>query len=531
MKSIALVGAGPTTIYTLMALLERREAFALSIFERLDQAGVGMPYCSERNHKLMLANIASVEIPAVTCTLLQWLKRQQPAYLAAHGVDRQTVHDRQFLPRVLLGAFFREQFERVIQGLRAVGCAVQVHERCNVLDIAVEDRRVRLICDRPEARQHFDQVIIATGHDWPAYNRATPDYYPSPWSGLLGRHVPAAHVGVLGTSLSAVDAVLAVVSQHGRFNCFGKQLQYVLNPGSEDLRVTLLSRTGVLREADFYYPVPGEPLGVFTEEAVTSLKQGGRTGLLDRLFALMVDELQQADPLWCRTINLLSCNADTFSEAYFAARVKADPFEWAERNLVEVQVNQRRRHTVPWRYTLLRLHEVVQVLVPHLEPHDRRRFQQGLYRVFVDNYAAIPPHSIERLLALRRAGVIEVAALGKRYRVEAGRHATEVITAERVLRFDAFIDARGQQPLASADLPFPSLRERLLGNGQKRPQFDSHLGLKLPGVASGQVVLAALPYLMHVQPFIQGINACADMGEVVAAAIARYAGDRPAQVA
>lgn len=68
-----------------------------------------------------------------------------------------------------------------------------------------------------------------------------------------------------------------------------------------------------------------------------------------------------------------------------------------------------------WRYTVLRLHEVVQAIVPSLNERDRERFKSGLERVFIDNYAAIPPQSIRRLLALREAGNISVVALGDDY--------------------------------------------------------------------------------------------------------------------
>lgn len=40
---------------------------------------------------------------------------------------------------------------------------------------------------------------------------------------------------------------MAVVMQHGRFS--GEQ--FVVNKGSEGLKITLMSRTGVLPEADF----------------------------------------------------------------------------------------------------------------------------------------------------------------------------------------------------------------------------------------------------------------------------------------
>jgi uncharacterized NAD(P)/FAD-binding protein YdhS len=63
--------------------------------------------------------------------------------------------------------------------------------------------------------------------------------------------------------------------------------------------------------------------------------------------------------------------------------------------------NKHEKRTVAWRYTVLRLHDVVGEIVPHLNEKDSERFKMGLARVFIDNYAAIPPQSIRRLLALR----------------------------------------------------------------------------------------------------------------------------------
>ncbi|MDQ9435295.1 FAD/NAD(P)-binding protein, partial [Escherichia coli] len=44
MKKIAIVGAGPTGIYTLFSLLQQQTPLSISIFEQADEAGVGMPY-------------------------------------------------------------------------------------------------------------------------------------------------------------------------------------------------------------------------------------------------------------------------------------------------------------------------------------------------------------------------------------------------------------------------------------------------------------------------------------------------------
>ncbi|STI46755.1 conserved protein with FAD/NAD(P)-binding domain [Escherichia coli] len=54
---------------------------------------------------------------------------------------------------------------------------------------------------------------------------------------------------------------------------------------------------------------------------------------------------------------------------------KRDPFDWAEKNLQEVERNKREKHTVPWRYVILRLHEAVQEIVPHLNELDHKTVQ------------------------------------------------------------------------------------------------------------------------------------------------------------
>ena len=130
MKKIAIVGAGPTGIYTLFSLLQQQTPLSISIFEQADEAGVGMPYSDEENSKMMLANIASIEIPPIYCTYLEWLQKQEDSHLQRYGVKKETLHDRQFLPRILLGEYFRDQFLRLVDRARQQKFAVAVYESC-----------------------------------------------------------------------------------------------------------------------------------------------------------------------------------------------------------------------------------------------------------------------------------------------------------------------------------------------------------------------------------------------------------------
>ncbi|HEY0123248.1 MAG TPA: FAD-NAD(P)-binding protein [Rhizobium sp.] len=524
MKNVAIVGAGPTGIYTFFSLLKAGIPMSLSIYEKAEEAGVGMPYNDDENSRMMLANIASIEIPPITSTYLDWLRTQDEERLARYGVDKSALHDRQFLPRILLGEYFRDQFLALVDATREEGFGVDVHESCEVTDLEATPVGVRLwAAGEPEAKL-FDLAVIATGHVWPEDDEATRSYFPSPWSGLIETRIPACKVGIMGTSLSAIDAAMAVVTQHGTFMEEEEDaLRFDVDANSDGLSITLMSRSGILPEADFYCPIPYEPLKIATEQAINKEVEAGAEGLLDRIYALVASEIRAADPAWSERVALSTLDADSFADAYFADRQRYDPFRWAEYNLREVERNKRDRHTVPWRYAILRLHTVVQEIVSHLDEKDRERFDGGLCKVFVDNYAAIPSESIRRLLALRKAGLIEVLELGQDYDMDVRDDHTVIAIGSETRTFDVFIDARGQKPLKSKDLPFPSLRRQLVSVGEDIPDVGDDYTLLAPDIACGKIAFGALPYLMHDQPFVQGITASAEIGKAISEAAAVHA--------
>lgn len=332
MKKIAIVGAGPTGIYTLFSLLQQQTPLSISIFEQADEAGVGMPYSDEENSKMMLANIASIEIPPIYCTYLEWLQKQEDSHLQRYGVKKETLHDRQFLPRILLGEYFRDQFLRLVDQARQQKFAVAVYESCQVTDLQITNAGVMLATNQDLPSETFDLAVIATGHVWPDEEEATRTYFPSPWSGLMEAKVDACNVGIMGTSLSGLDAAMAVAIQHGSFIEDDKQhVVFHRDNASEKLNITLLSRTGILPEADFYCPIPYEPLHIVTDQALNAEIQKGEEGLLDRVFRLIVEEIKFADPDWSQRIALESLNVDSFAQAWFAERKQRDPFDWAEK--------------------------------------------------------------------------------------------------------------------------------------------------------------------------------------------------------
>ncbi|MFC3169108.1 FAD/NAD(P)-binding protein [Paracoccus fontiphilus] len=514
-KRIAIVGTGPTGIYSLQQLLEIGEPLAVTLFEKGEKAGYGMPYSPDTASKSMLANIASIEIPPVVIPYLDWLEAQPADRVAAYGLDPDDLDERLFTPRLLLGEYFRDQLLLLVKTARNTGHRIDVRESTEVLDIVPGDDGLRVLTATGQDAGPFGRVILATGHDFPDNGDADGSYFPSPWSGLIEARIGAVPVGIMGTSLSSIDAAMAVAVQHGRFRRRGDDLRF--DADGAGLHITLMSRSGVLPEADFYCPIPYEPLAVMTESAVAACAAKSRP--LDALFDLLRAELMQADPAFCLRIGLGGLNADTFAPAYFADRKAADPFRWAKQNLEEVERNKAGRITVPWRYALLRMHERAEDIVAALSEPDRQRFDAGLKKVFVDNYAAVPSESIRRLLALRDAGLLSVLPLGEDYTLTRQDAGTTIEVDGQAHVFDVFIDARGQKPLGAEDLPFPTLREALLRSGHDIPDVAEDYSLIGPPEFRG-VSIGSIPYLMHDRPFVQGITACADIAAAIAKGVA-----------
>jgi hypothetical protein len=193
---------------------------------------------------------------------------------------------------------------------------------------------------------------------------------------------------------------------------------------------------------------------------------------------------------------------------------------------------------VAWRYAILRMHEVFGNAVKLLDECDRKRFSRGLKQVFIDNYAAVPPLSIERLLALRDAGRLHILRLGNDYCLHSdGETGTTTIHAEgRKERFDIMVDARGQPALTLQELPFPTLRLQIIANERANdPSFsaddvsdllesdvevDDSYALNDGLYSLSRVYCLSIPHLLKLHPFIQGLTSCNDLAQAMAESLA-----------
>lgn len=541
MPRIAIIGSGPTGIYTLAGLINSPTPLAITVFEETPDPGKGTPYHPAVNDRAMLANIASIEIPRIDQTLVEWLSSRSDSELQELGVERTAIGEREFYPRIVLGDYLAAQFWTLVKRGLSNGHSVDVRAGHRILDIKLNKDSIALTFKRhggSDAEMSFDHVVMATGHDWPENTETSPGYFVSPWPAAAIKRIGPVAVGVLGTSLSGIDAVVSVATAHGMFlRDADGALEFKPDAAADHFSITMMSRKGLLPEADFFCPIPYEPLAFCTEDAVRKLVCESRERLLDEVFELFRQELAAADPHYAASIGLAFASIEDIADRYFRRRRDADTFVWTAQNLAEAKKNKSERTTVQWRYAILRMHEVIALAIPHLNERDLKRFHKHFKTVFVDDYATVPHESVERLLALHRAGKLAVRSLGDDYDIQRQEGLTgAAVTIDGVpTTYEAFIDATGQEALSATDLPFPSLRQpgaikqakTRTADVEMSDEFRRTGGIEIdanfrPRVAAGlsnNLYCVSVPFLLHKMPFVQGITSAHEMGRKVAGAI------------
>ncbi len=534
-KRVAIVGSGPTALYALQDLVKSKSSLAICIFEASEIAGKGTPYQRGINDPAMLSNIPSIEIPHLPETLVAWLLSQSKKYLSEHEIVRDDISDRAFYPRVVIGDYFRSQFAMIIALGKKANHTITVNECCQVTDIELNGNQFSVRSEAGARSEFFDYVMVATGHSIPTSPETSPGYFSAPWPAAALHSIKSGKIGILGTSLSAIDAVMTIATAFGRFNRDNDgRLNYEMGCCHDTFEVTMMSRKGLLPEADFFFPIPYDNPQICTAEAIAARVALGGSRLLDDVFDLFRRELLLADPEYAQLIGLEELTVDTFASAYYALRDRSDPFEWAAANLDEAKRNYAAKHTVPWRYAILITHEIIEAAVNYLTAEDLNRFNKSFKSIFADDYATVPHLSIERLLALRKAGMLSITAIGDQSEIltDSNKRGATVVYKNNRLAFDTFIDATGQKTMSADDLPFPSLQSSGLvsqartvtpyGNQRRTGgiDVDAHCRPLLAGTKPvRRLYIPAVSYLLHKRPFVQGITSAAELGKVVAQSI------------
>ena len=239
---LAIVGAGLTGTSLLFQLAAQLASHAqgrrvdprrldVRLFERQRLAGPGFPHNPDLVEPFHITNMCAGEMSVAfdrPGDFGRWVERHAGALARRFPEMRGLLFDPAYhrngcshYPRALMGEYLACRLREAIDAARAAGARVSLFTGCEVTGIAPRDGGVRLTARQVSGGATLDigadRVLLATGH-WPRQGSG-PGYFPSPWPARYLRDAipPGARVGVLGSSLSAVETALTLFSD-GRFH-------------------------------------------------------------------------------------------------------------------------------------------------------------------------------------------------------------------------------------------------------------------------------------------------------------------------
>jgi uncharacterized NAD(P)/FAD-binding protein YdhS len=517
---IAVIGGGPMALYTLYHLYTKQVKCKITLFDPAERTGTGMPFSSYYNGDYMMCNAFSREIPPIIRPLSEWLKMQSDEALSRWDVHTDDVRAREFYPRTLVGEYLHAEFTGLQDAMNRHGQELEL-KKASVEDIlpAGKKKTVRYTAQGETAQEEFDIVVIATGHEWDDQPEVDGVKLICPWPYTAVENLRQNNIGILGSSLSAIDSVLALAHSRGRFEAHEDHMDWLPHNNNETLTITMVSFDGIMPEGDFYYEYPYDESEHLTEEAVNAEAEKGDEGLLLRLYGLLYDELRHGAPGYLEEIGARRDDIESFREGYFRKRKEIGGLNAVAEDYEDVRDSKREKTTIPHRYVLLKVNGIFETAIPFLNEKDHAEFMRLLMPVFADCYAAIPHISLKKMLALREAGILFLTAVKEDNKFEMTQDQkvrVETIDGEKV--FDCLIDSRGQKAKSLKDIRFPSIVAALEEN-TSAVIAPFHLGQQAEALDG--IYCLAMPQVLVKYPFSQGLGNCDALSELVAEDIER----------
>ncbi len=342
-------------------------------------------------------------------------------------------------PRAFMGEYLKTRFQEAVQFAQKVGLAVSLHPGSEVVDLRQNKGKFSLAIKDLVSSQYFsgdaDRVLLATGH-WFAKNDQD-GYFTSPWPAeRLRRSIPEGEtVAVIGTSLSAIETLLTLTSEGEFIRSATGELVY--EPPGSPRRFFLYSRKGLLPKVRG--KIGNRKNRFLNRENLDRLLGDNRGKLtLDAIFNLLQSDLEEAYGHavdWDQIMNPTGNPADLL-QIYLQDAINGDG---PHGELI-------------WQTILHQTFDMVRDIYLNLTLEDRMRFDKEYTSVFFTHAATQPIVNAEKLLALMKAGMVDVLKLGDHYQLHKDdvRNCYEFVYSdvrgnERRDAYRYVVDARGQQ--------------------------------------------------------------------------------------
>lgn len=246
-KNIAVIGAGPTTLYFLCELLEKNVfPQSIVIFEKHAEPGKGTPFKNENASPNLLSNLKENEIPKLNVSFSAWLHEiysedKIPTTLKnfLSRTDYSNGSANKVIPRGVLGEYLSFCFNRVIQSLKETGLDVTVKLHTEVKFIVLENHHFTVDTNK-ERCSGFDRVVVNMGGDLCAKDKLNDAFWAYPPKQYT--HEDAREFTIDGMSLTAIDAALSIARTKGQFYDSASGVEY---RSEHDFQIVMRSRSGV----------------------------------------------------------------------------------------------------------------------------------------------------------------------------------------------------------------------------------------------------------------------------------------------
>lgn len=568
---LALIGSGPSTIYLLKHLLDHGDFLkgrleTLSIFEKSQLTGMGMPYSPLTTDRYNLSNISSEELPELPATLVEWLRSLDPDDLQAMDLTQEDISAETIYPRLVLGQYLHAQYREMLTRLQENGITVTEHPGCEITDIRDDSEREQVTLVTVRGETHVvDKAVIATGHRW-ENDRPEDGFYASPWpiSKLLPKDGEYHHfaIGTLGASLSAFDVISSLAHRHGSFPSEEDGVvRYEPFPGTDAFKIVMHALHGWLPHLQFDQDEPfrdiyrhvsrTDLLGLVDDNGhlrlATYYDKVCRPALAEAFEKDHLDELVRklADP---------GFTLEDFVETMADKHDYEDAFEGMRFEMIEARKSVLDHQPIHWKEVIDDLMYTLNFHADLMPSEDHLTLHSVVMPFLMNVIAAMPLESGRILLALRDAGKIEIVS--GRATVADGAdpdHLTTVVVEgedgdEREIPYRMFIDCGGQRPLDLPDYPFESLvgsgavrkaRARFVDPGErgslpaekKEHLFEEggetllHLGgvdvdgvyrlIGKDGEPNPRICEIAFPHISGVRPYSYGLQCCSDTAGIL----------------
>ncbi|MFI6097747.1 FAD/NAD(P)-binding protein [Lentzea sp. NPDC051213] len=486
MVKIAVIGGGAASscvIESLAKNLAPAAAVDITVFDagpNLWSGSVFQPDVPEA-----LANVGVEDM-----SLRSWDIHHGARWLRARGHDRyvSTVNTNAFPPRALVGEYFKDTVRRTIADLREYGSTVTVQAQ----RVTAMHRVGGMWTLQTDAgtRESFDFAVLALGGAgaYDPYGLAgSPGYVgtPYPMHSSLAEVPQDAHVGIIGTGLTAIDVVMGLRGQGHRG------------------RISLMSRRGLLpsvRRAPCSY----EPVH-FTAENVERLAAAGGGLSLGDVLELVRRELAAAGAD-------LSAMADELAD-------DSSPIDRLRYDLAQVN-----KPDIGWQVLQKVVTTAAQTAWFLLRDRDKHHVKFSFHHLVMRLCCPMPPENGARLLELLESGRLDVRSGLRGIDVlrEGGHRA---VFSDGVLDVDYTVDAATPAVHKIAP-PARSLVDSLILNGCAVPhphgglRLDRHTSRVVNAHAVADARLYAVGDITHgAFLFTFGIPVIADRSTQIATAI------------